>query len=426
MHPKSRTQNRVWQAVLAALLAGAAAGAAAQRSPATGPAPDRAPSLSELFEAAWALQPEAQALPARRDAAQAQRRIAEAWTPEPPALEASHRTDRLSRNAGARELEVGIALPLWLPGERRSSSALAEAEAAAVDSRADAARLRLAAAVRDAWWNWQRASVDAEIAREQLDMARRLASDVAHRTRAGELARSDQYQAEAAVAAAEAGAAQAGATAVHAWQQLSALAGRPIVAPPARAALPEPEPDPVASASAAHPAETELQDGLVLAERAAALAAVQSRANPELTLAVTRDRGAAGERYDQTVTLALRIPFGTDPAHARRVASARAEATEARAQSALARARLQAQREAAQAGVDAARIQHAAAMRRAALARETRDFFAKSFRLGETDLPTRLRIESETAEAERQAARSRIELAAAISAWRQALGLLPQ
>jgi cobalt-zinc-cadmium efflux system outer membrane protein len=55
-----------------------------------------------------------------------------------------------------------------------------------------------------------------------------------------------------------------------------------------------------------------------------------------------------------------------------------------------------------------------------------RGFFDKSFRLGETDLPTRLRIESEAADAERQAARARIELASAISAWRQALGLLPQ
>jgi cobalt-zinc-cadmium efflux system outer membrane protein len=53
-------------------------------------------------------------------------------------------------------------------------------------------------------------------------------------------------------------------------------------------------------------------------------------------------------------------------------------------------------------------------------------FFDKSFHLGETDLPTRLRIEAEAAEAERQAVRSRIELAAAISSWRQALGLLPQ
>jgi cobalt-zinc-cadmium efflux system outer membrane protein len=62
----------------------------------------------------------------------------------------------------------------------------------------------------------------------------------------------------------------------------------------------------------------------------------------------------------------------------------------------------------------------------AGLALESRGFFDKSFRLGETDLPTRLRIESEAADAERQAARARIELAAAISAWRQALGLLPQ
>jgi cobalt-zinc-cadmium efflux system outer membrane protein len=84
------------------------------------------------------------------------------------------------------------------------------------------------------------------------------------------------------------------------------------------------------------------------------------------------------------------------------------------------------ERDSAVARVDAARAQLAAAERRALLARETRGFFDKSFRLGETDLPTRLRIEAEATEAERQVARSRIELAAAISAWRQALGLLPQ
>ena len=75
---------------------------------------------------------------------------------------------------------------------------------------------------------------------------------------------------------------------------------------------------------------------------------------------------------------------------------------------------------------EAARTQVAAAERRAQLVRESRGFFDKSFRLGESDLPTRLRIEAEAADADRQAARARIELAASISAWRQALGLLPQ
>jgi len=99
---------------------------------------------------------------------------------------------------------------------------------------------------------------------------------------------------------------------------------------------------------------------------------------------------------------------------------------EAQAQLTMDRARLQADREAALARVQAARAQLAASERRATLASETRGFFEKSFRLGETDLPMRLRIEAEATEAERQAARNRIELAGAISAWRQALGLLPQ
>jgi cobalt-zinc-cadmium efflux system outer membrane protein len=170
----------------------------------------------------------------------------------------------------------------------------------------------------------------------------------------------------------------------------------------------------------------ELQARATVAERAAALAATQSRGNPELTLATTRDRGASGERYGQTVTLAVRIPFGGGPRHESRIATALADATEAQAQLALDRARLQSERDAAVAGIAAARAQLAAAERRATLARETRGFYEKSFRLGETDLPTRLRIEAEATEAERQAARSRIELAAAISTWRQALGLLPQ
>jgi len=71
-------------------------------------------------------------------------------------------------------------------------------------------------------------------------------------------------------------------------------------------------------------------------------------------------------------------------------------------------------------------IPSADAERRATLARETRGFFEKSFRLGETDLPTRLRIEAEAVEAKRALMRARIGLAQGISQWRQSLGLLPE
>jgi cobalt-zinc-cadmium efflux system outer membrane protein len=169
-----------------------------------------------------------------------------------------------------------------------------------------------------------------------------------------------------------------------------------------------------------------LKDRAAVAEGTAALAATQSRANPELTVATTRDRGASGEAWQQTFTVGVRIPFGAGPRHDARTAAARAETLELQAQLNLERARLAGERDAAKARADGARLQLAAADRRAQLARESRGFFDKSFRMGETDLPTRLRIEAEAAEADRQAARARIELAASISAWRQALGLLPQ
>lgn len=382
-------------------------------------------NLRQAFDAAWARQPEAMALQARRDAARAQRQAAQSWTPEPAALEVSNKTDRLNRNAGARELEVGVAVPLWLPGERGRSAALADAEGAAIESRATAAQLRVAATVREAWWQWRRARIEVDSAREQLDNTRSIAADVARRAKAGDLARADQHQADGAVAAAESILAQAEAGLAAAQQHLRALAGRAPVASDASSAAEE-LPTAASAEIDDHAALQELKDRATVAERTAALAATQSRANPELMLATTRDRGAFGEASQQTITLGVRIPFGGGPRHDARSANARAEATETQAQLALERERLRAEREAARIRVDASRTQLAAAERRALLARESRGFFDKSFRLGETDLPTRLRIEAEAAEAERQAARTRLELAAAISAWRQALGLLPQ
>ncbi|RVU46604.1 TolC family protein [Rubrivivax rivuli] len=434
-----RTRTKVW--LLRASVAGAAtlcgAAVAAQTAadaanaavaPAAGSTEAAASPLNlrQVFDAAWSRQPEALALQARRDAARAQQSAAKAWTPQPAALEVSNRTDRLGNNQGAREVEVGIAVPLWLPGERGRSAAMADAEGAAIESRANAAQLRVAAAVRDAWWQWQRARIELVTAREQLASTRLIAADVARRAKAGDLARADQHQADGAVAGGEAAVAQAEAGLALARQHLRALAGAAPALSGADDSLAEPDPGASATEIEAHAALQELKDRAAVAQRSVELIATQSRANPELMLATTRDRGARGEASQQTITLGIRIPFGAGPRSDARSANARAEAMEIQAQLALERERLTAEREAARMRVEASRTQLVAVERRAQLARESRGFFDKSFRLGETDLPTRLRIEAEAAEAERQAARTRIELAAAISAWRQALGLLPQ
>jgi cobalt-zinc-cadmium efflux system outer membrane protein len=226
------------------------------------------------------------------------------------------------------------------------------------------------------------------------------------------------------VAAAEALAAQAQAASAVALAQLNALTGG--LATPESPHNATGEPSPAPAPAARHPLIAELEDRIAVAERTADLISTQKRSNPELTVATTRDRGSFGERYGQTVLIGIRVPFGAGPRYDARLATAQAEAIEVQSQLILERDRIQADQRGTASRVEAARIQLDAAQRRAKLALESRGFFDKSFRLGETDLPTRLRIEAEAVEAERQEARSRIELATAISAWRQSLGLLPQ
>ena len=406
-------------------------------APATAPLP--ASPLARAFAAAWERQPLAAALPQRQDAARAQQEAADSLLAQPPSLDLSTRTDRYNRDRGAREVETGIALPLWLPGEKDGTRALADARKEALGARTLAARLQLAAELRSAWWAWQQAGQDQQVAQARADNAARLASDVERRMKAGDLSRADLNQAQGAQAAAQAALAESRVAALAAARRLQSLTGQP---PRPADGPPQTEPEPAAnalpesladedgadaeSAANGHPLLQDLAQRSAVSRRALELASRQTRANPEIAISTRRDRSATGEMTDQTWALALRLPFSSTPRNQARIAEANADLIEAETQLRLERQRLAQEGETARAQLDAARLQLAAAETRARLAAENRGFYDTAFRLGEADLPTRLRIELEAFEAERQAVRSRIQAAAALSQLRQALGLLPE
>jgi cobalt-zinc-cadmium efflux system outer membrane protein len=382
-------------------------------------------TLSGAFAAAWERQPEAQALGERQRAAQARQEAASALTAEPPSLELGGRSDRFNRDRGAEEYEVGLVLPLWLPGERRGSQALAAAEGETLTARAAALRLQLAGELRQAWWGWQLANNERLLADERLVAARRLRDDVAKRVAAGDLARADQHQADGEMASAAATQAETAAQSAAAAYRLQALTGQMPGAPQAIAEA-ELAAEEEAALLAAHPRLRELAGRGEVSRRELELARSRSRANPEITIATRRERGLAGEAMEQTWALGVRIPFSSGPRQQARLAEANAELIESHLSAEREGERLVQEVAAARSRLGAARIQLAAASERARLAGESREFFAKSFRLGESDLPTRLRIEQEAFAAASQAARARINLAASLSAYRQALGLLPE
>ncbi len=402
-------------------LAGAAMAAHAQ-PPAT---------LAQAFEQAWATQPLPQALSARRSALAASRQAADAWTAQPAALELRAQTDRPGTDRGAQELEVGVALPLWLPGQRSRSQALVTQEEQALDARLASARLQLAGQVREAWWAWQRARAELALAGAQVEHAQALGQDVHRRVRAGDLAPADAHQADGALALAQSAQARAEGQSLQAWQALQGLLGSAQPWPSAAPSTPgptgaEPTPGEVSADLAQHPLVRDLDQQAATARQAAELADTQSRANPELLLGTVHSRDQRGEPRQRQLTVGLRLPWGESPAQRALAARAHADATELSVQAARQHQQAQAALGGAQARWRAAQRVHDAAQRRATLAHESQAFFDKSFRLGETDLPTRLRIAQEAQEAARQAALAAIDLAAAASAWRQAAGLLPE
>jgi len=418
MQRTRRTNHTPRLSMAAVALGWALAGSAALAQSPSAPPPL---TLKALFDRAWERQPEAQSAALRRESAQAARSGASSFTAEPAALELSTKTDRPGSNQGSREVELGVALPLWLPGERARKAALGDAEIKAVESRRLAAQLQLAATVRDAWWALQRAQAEMGLAQDRLQNAQRLSVDVARRFKAGDMSRADQTQADGAVAQSEAAVAEATGARDVAQTALAVWGGGVELADGA-----EPEALPGAGLPADHPAVADWQDQAEVARRAADLAAVQTRANPELTVAATRGREQAGERYLQSFTVGLRVPLGGgDRARAKETA-ARADALDAEVRARVEQDRLAADVAAAMARVKATQAQREAMDRHAVLARDTRGFFDKAFRLGEADWPTRLRVELEAVQAERQLARARIDAAAAVSTLRQALGLLPQ
>ncbi len=416
MQRTRRTNHTPRLSMAAVALGWALAGSAALAQP---PAPPL--TLKALFDRAWERQPEAQSAALRRESAQAARSGASSFTAEPAALELSTKTDRPGSNQGNREVEVGVALPLWLPDERTRKAALGDAEIKAVESRRLAAQLQLAASVREAWWALQRAQAEMGLAQDRLQNAQRLAADVARRFQAGDMSRADQTQANGAVAQAEAAVAEATGARDVAQAGLAVWGGSVELADGA-----EPEAVPGAGLPADHPAVADWQDQAEVARRAADLAAVQTRANPELTVAATRGREQSGERYLQSFTVGLRVPLGGGDRARAKEAAARADALDAEVRARVEQDRLAADVAAATARVKATQTQREAMDRHAALARDTRSFIDKAFRLGEADWPTRLRVELEAVQAERQLARARIDAAAAVSTLRQALGLLPQ
>jgi outer membrane protein TolC len=406
------------------------AGAPAWAQPAASPtSPADAPpgaaaapaTLRAALDAAWS-----RAVAARE--AEGQRRRADAdiiassrlWA-SAPTLEVSHRDDRLQSNVGRREAEVGIAVPLWLPGQKAARSGSAEAAIAQAQSAVQVARLRLAGELREVAWLIAGLQAEVRQAELQAKTLRQLADDVDRRVRAGDLARADSLAAQAEFLAASAASADAGQrlrSAQARWTLLTGLTALP--------SLPDTVvPDAVPVDVATHPERVLASQSTELARKRLDLVRHSRRAAPELTVGVRQDMPGRGEASQGSFVVGLRLPIGTDDRNRPLEAAALADLDIARVNEQRLQERLESDIASAREAQRSAQAQFEAATTRAQLLRERAALIDKSFRAGETPLPDLLRALAVTAEADSAAARQAAALGLARARLQQALGLLP-
>lgn len=371
-------------------------------------------TLRDAVDAAWTLSPQARALANRQAELDARARAAGSFLAGPPTVSLAHKAGR-GAASGAQETEAEISAPLWQPRLRSATASQVEADRAALAAQIASAKLKLAAEARELAAAAALAESQRELAGRKLAEAQALATDTERRVRAGESARIDNLRAGSALREAEsarAGAEGAAARALANWRALTGL--------PQPAAL-----DEVQGPEGAHPLVQAAEAQARAARSRLEVTEADLRDPIEVGVGLIRERPGGGAPTESAVRLSLRVPLGGDIRNGARIAAARAELDAAEAELDASRRLATSEREAAIAELEAARRAERLALERERFAREAQELIAKSHRLGETDLPTRLRADAERFEAELARARAAIEARHALSKLNQANGSMP-
>lgn len=380
-----------------------------------------APSLAELVNAASARVPGGELAATQLGIASALQRKSEQPLADVPTANIKYQTDRVGSGLGYRELEGGVELPLWLPGQADSFAREADRQRALSDAMQAARLLEVAGEVRERLWAAALARGDAEQARSARDSAQQLFDDVQRRVVAGELPRSDSLLAEKELLQREDALQQA----LNRADQSAALFTRytgfdapanPATETPSTADAIDPE----------HPLLHRLHGEVERARAHRDRISSQQRSGPNLWLGTKSARAQAGGDYESAVGIELSVPLGGAAHHAPELAEAEAMLTQAQVDHG--RTRLQLEDVLTQAALELERAASALSQteRRRTLADESLNLNRRAFELGETDLVRLLQAQADALSARHDDQIRRLQHGQAIARLNQASGVIPQ
>jgi len=371
-----------------------------------------AASLQQVLDHAWSAQQNKWRSEA--DSHLAEIELSQSWTPEPPKFGVSHTSDQLNDNNGRREWEVGVDIPLWLPGQRDNSINAAVVEQRAFLGRQAFEKWKLAGELRDAWWAARLSEAEVASTTKKLELLERLTADTAKQLKAGEVAPLEMNQAKLA----ELDARRELASARSAYEQ--ALQTFQLISQGAE--LPE-QAEELRQNNAEHPALVNASQ-----EAGAMNAQVKKTSNsifgtPELGLSYTSERDAFDEPYSGTIKVGMNIPFGTGAQNRAQIAATNTLLSEALINKEQTSKAVMMQQRMAATELQQARNNADNATIQMELAKEKSVWVQKGYQKGQFDLAMYLKTLQEEWQSQSWLTRSRLEVARAISRSNQAAGV---
>jgi outer membrane protein TolC len=384
-------------------------------------APAVALTLSEAVDAALAVVP-GQGLPeARRLEGEAIRRQAGGLFADDLAITLDHYNDGIGSSDGAREWEVAVKAPIWLPGQRAARRAVAEAALDQAQALSRSRRWQAAGEVRERLWSVVITRARVEHEERALADVRRLEEAVARRVAAGESPRSELLLAqretllqETALLAAK----SARDIAQADWRYYTGL---------------EDIPSDYLEAQAEARTVDETHPGLALHIAAAARAAAareqarsERRDNPVLSLGARRERDDGTDPWNDAIALGIEVPFGLPAQSAPAIAAAEYAMTEAQVARLQALRTLEEEARRAAAELEHTRTALATVRRAGEIAAESLRLAQAAYDVGEEDLFKLLQVRARALEAEWTVRRMELAEGQDLARYNQALGIVPQ
>ncbi len=283
---------------------------------------DDGATLTQAVDAAMGRAAALPAIDARRAQADAFERLGRHPFASGSTLSLSYIDDSTLSDLGLTEIEGGIEVGLWRPGQRDAMRSLASGLERGRAAYEQWLRWTLSGEVRALLADIRLAELDAERARIGLDNARALQDAVRRQLEAGDVAREALLQVDSLVLEHEARLTDAHAGLVDAersWVTLTGLQVRPARSIESRAASTETIPPD-------HPQLALLDAELEVARSRIETTTYDEKGSPTVSFGYRRERGGQLAPWIESVGVGISIPVGGHPSRAASVSAAVREA----------------------------------------------------------------------------------------------------